>query len=43
MVQQTMLKIIRSDKANQTLLVTGCKQNKWKLGKLEEKKISFTS
>jgi 5'-3' exonuclease len=38
MVQQMMLKIIRSEKANQIVLVTGPKQNKWRLGKLEKKK-----
>jgi hypothetical protein len=42
MVQQIMLKIIRSEKTNQTVLVTGSKQIKWGLGKLK-KKNSFTS
>jgi hypothetical protein len=42
MVQQMMLKIIRSEKTNQILLVTGFKQNKWGLDKLK-KKNSFVS
>jgi hypothetical protein len=37
MVQQMMLKIIRSEETNQTVLVTGSKQNKWGLGKLKNK------
>jgi hypothetical protein len=46
MAQQMMLKIIRSEKANQIVLVTGSKQNKWGLGKIKKKKKkknSFTS
>jgi hypothetical protein len=37
MVQQMMLKIIRTVKTNQIVLVTGSKQNKWGLGKLKNK------
>jgi hypothetical protein len=35
MVQQMRLKITRSEKTNQTVLVTRSKQNKWGLGKLK--------
>jgi hypothetical protein len=37
MVQQMMLKIIRSEKTNQIVLVIGSKQNKWGLHKLKNK------